>query len=138
MSAELIAGWLPALVALAIGLGAGFALARARSADRDGGPASPDPRASGAAAEAPAAGPEDGALAAGPAVAVDSDDRADVALKLQAIEEELRGTRNLMDEGEEEIRAFAEELTHLDAAIKRANARLRALLREIKRRALRD
>lgn len=137
MSAELIAGFLPALVALAIGIAAGWAFARAGRADAEAEPSKPP-----AAAEIPE--PMDDGRA--PPAAAESPERENPATerattggagpKLRAIEAELHQTRALMEEGEEEIRAFAEEIAQLDAAIKRANTRLRALLREIKKRAL--
>lgn len=154
MGSELIAGWLPALLALAIGVAVGFAFARARRPDgaapagdpsaaeppaapesRDPGPGGEperDPGEGGRSAELPAP-----ALAEGfgdPSVPANAAEDP----KLLAIGEEIRATRALMEESEEEVRAFGEEIDRLDAAIRRVNARLRALLREIKKRALGD
>lgn len=56
--------------------------------------------------------------------------------RLAAIEEEIRKARNLLEEGDEETKFIAEEIDTLDQAIKRANGRLKLILRAIERAAL--
>jgi hypothetical protein len=54
-------------------------------------------------------------------------------MKLDAIEHEIKNARALLDDREEAAKAFADELTTVDAAIKRANGRLKLILRAVKK-----
>jgi hypothetical protein len=153
-----IAGW---LVALAIGALAGFALGgfrRLMSIDEPGSPATP-PAPTDAATPTDLKSESDSASqtpdAAAPphdvadAVRAKSNDApaapetdasmvppasptASVAA-LDEIDRELRAAHDLIDQGDDEVRSIAADLIVLDAAIRKLNARLRAILREVRR-----
>jgi hypothetical protein len=52
---------------------------------------------------------------------------------VEALVEEIRTVRQLLSQSDEEFRGFADEISALDEAIKRANGRLRLLTRQIRR-----
>ena len=54
-------------------------------------------------------------------------------LKLGAIESEIRAARELLEESDNEAASFSEELSGLDESIKRANGRLKLILRAVRR-----
>lgn len=56
--------------------------------------------------------------------------------KLAALESEIRKARALLEKGEEEAAVFSEDLTTLDQTIKRANGRLKLILRAVQRAVL--
>ena len=117
--------WMVAVAALIFGVGLGWLLWGGRKSDA----AKPD-AAEGAS---PVAAPVNSeASQAGSASAAN----ARPAESLDAVERELKDARELLEEGEEEMRLFGEEIADLDSAIKRANGRLRLLIKEIRRRAL--
>jgi hypothetical protein len=60
-------------------------------------------------------------------------DPCPAVMKLGAVESEIRSARELLDESEEEARAFSQELSTLDSAIRRANGRLKLILRAVRR-----
>lgn len=55
------------------------------------------------------------------------------AMKLGAVESEIRSARELLNETDEEARAFSQDLSTLDSGIKRANGRLKLILRAVRR-----
>lgn len=55
--------------------------------------------------------------------------------KLGALESEIRKARELLEKGEEEAAVFSEDLATLDQTIKRANGRLKLILRAVQRAA---
>jgi hypothetical protein len=132
--------WMVALSALIFGVGIGWLIWGGRRngevrrhpvVETPAAPAElvPVESAPGASVEGQAGNPA--GLLEGPA-APQTDDPA----RLDKIETELKDARELLSEGEEELRLFGEEIAELDSAIKRANGRLRLLIREIRRRAL--
>lgn len=60
-------------------------------------------------------------------------DPCPAAMKIGAVESEIRSARELLNETEEEARAFSQDLSTLDSAIKRANGRLKLILRAVRR-----
>lgn len=62
-------------------------------------------------------------------------DPCPAVMKLGAVESEIRSARELLDESEEEAKAFSQDLSTLDSAIKRANGRLKLILRAVRRAA---
>ena len=59
-------------------------------------------------------------------------------IKLSALERELKKARQMLDDDALENEAFAELLTGLDEAVKRANGRLKIILKSIKGANLKD
>lgn len=62
-------------------------------------------------------------------------DPCPAVMKLGAVESEIRSARELLHESEEEAKAFSQDLSMLDSAIKRANGRLKLILRAVRRAA---
>lgn len=56
------------------------------------------------------------------------------AERLAALEAELKTIQSLLQEDDAESEAFAEHLGELDDAVKRANGRLKLILKSVKRR----
>ncbi len=132
--------WMVAASALIFGVGVGWLIwgGPRRSGEAQPAPLSerpPPPAAEHVPAESP------GEIAFEGAAPVGGQTSTSVPLadseKLGAIEREIKDARELLDEGDEEMRLFGEEILGLDAAIKRAGARLRRLVRDIRRRAVR-
>lgn len=116
--------WMVAIAALIFGVGLGWLVWGGRKGEGAAKSASADAMPPAAAAIANDAAAPSNAVNAPPAESLD------------AVERELKVARELLDEGEEEMRLFGEEIADLDSAIKRANGRLRLLIKEIRRRAL--
>lgn len=134
-------GWVTAFAALIFGMAIGWLAwgGRPRENGARRQPSLENQPADGDAAEAPAAdAPAERDVAAeahgnAPGAEPKSRDPALAAPKLAAIEREIKDARTLLEGGEEEIRAFGEDISALDGAIKRANGRLRLLARELRR-----
>jgi len=58
--------------------------------------------------------------------------------EIVVIKAELEAARSLLDEGDDQQEAIAQQLSTLDETVKRANGRLKALLAAVKRAANRD
>jgi hypothetical protein len=100
------APWAPLAIAFLVGFACGWLIWGLRNVD-------------GADAEGAAAGPS----------AVEADDRKEIVV----LRAELEAARALLDEGEGQQDDVARQLSSLDEALKRANGRLKILLRSVKR-----
>jgi hypothetical protein len=100
------APWAPLAVAFLVGLGCGFLIWGLRSGDSE------------------FAGTE--AIASAP---VEGDERKEIVI----LRAELEAARALLDEGDDQQEEVGRQLSALDEALKRANGRLKVLLRSVKR-----
>lgn len=127
-----IAPWAPVIAAYVFGIATGWLIwGGARSAPRrEGGETT--------VATAPEPDRRDDAsdLKAKVSTGTTDADPCPAPMKLGALESEIRSARELLSQGDEEADAFSEELSTLDAGIKRANGRLKLVLRAVKRAAI--
>ena len=132
-----IAPWAPVIAAYVFGIATGWLIW--------GGPR-PQPKAAPGhtpangvvedLVDAPAADEEESDLKAKIVSGTTEADPCPPPMKLGALESEIRTARELLEQKDEEAKAFTEELSTLDAVIKRANGRLKLVLRAITRATL--
>jgi hypothetical protein len=130
LSGFLAAPWAPAAAAYLFGIVTGWLIWSGRGQARAGESSEPG---------APDAAPKEKrepiiATAEGDDIKNGGDPCPDV-MKLGAVESEIRSARELLAESDEEAKAFSQELFTLDSAVKRANSRLKLILRAVKRAA---
>lgn len=119
--------WMLAAASLILGVGIGWllrGLERSSESKPGAGPDSASPSPPAPPADTPEASP---GAKAGALAAPDPD-------RLGGVERELSEARALLEEGEQELRVFDEEMAELEGTIQRAGARLRVIFREIRLR----
>jgi len=131
--------WFPAAVAYFLGLITGWLIwsggkARAGRADEAAVNGSLDEAADGLAKEKR----EPVVESASAAIEEKNGDKEPVAMKIGALESEIKKAREMIAEDAEENAAFAELLSNLDEAVKRANGRLKLIIKSVKRAKIDD
>lgn len=120
--------WFPAAVAYFLGLFTGWLI---WSGARAGAPAEDE-----AVSEATGAGdaetkPE--ADNAAPSENKSKKSKEPISIKISALESEIKKAREMLAEDAEETAAFTDLISNLDEAVKRANGRLKLIIKSVKR-----